>query len=281
MENPALAGPMRSIASGLLTPTVNPLEFDENTAKLLERTYLTPDVVDQRMRVLQAVDLRVGESVLDIGVGPGLLSFDMASLVGPTGRTRGIDISDAMLAMTRRRCAELDHCELERGDATELPYGDGEFDAAVSTQVYEYVANMPKALAEANRVLKPGGRIVILDTAWDSAVINTSDPERHARVMKVWDEHLVHPNLPVRLNGLLRESGFDRVSSSTFAMYTSGYQPHSYAAGITSMIANFVSGRSGIGKAEARAWYDDLQALGESGEFFFSVNRYLFTAIKS
>lgn len=47
------------------------------------------------------------------------------------------------------------------GDAVRLPAADGAFDAAVSTQVYEYVADMPAALAELHRVLKPGGRIVI------------------------------------------------------------------------------------------------------------------------
>lgn len=260
---------------------VEAMQFDAAAAKWLERTYVTPDVVEQRVRVLQALDLKVGESVLDIGVGPGLLAFDMASLVGPSGRARGIDISEAMLAMSRRRCEGLDHCELERGEATELPFDDSEFDAVVSTQVYEYVADMPKALAEANRVLKKGGRLVILDTAWASAVLHTSDPERHAAVMKAWDEHLVHPNLPATLNGLLRDAGFGHIRSSVFAMYAPSYQPYSYAAGITAMIARFVSGRGGVSETDAKAWHDDLQALGRSGDFFFSVNRYLFTALKS
>ena len=256
------------------------IEFDESAAEWLERTYLTPDVVDQRMRVLEHVDLQPGERVLDIGVGPGLLALDMASLVGPGGRLRGVDLSDAMLAMSKRRCAELDQCAFRKADATDLPFEDGEFDAVVSTQVYEYVADMPAALAEARRVLAPGGRLVILDTAWDSAVLNTSDPQRHDRVMKVWDEHLVHPNLPARLAPLLRDAGFGHVRSSSFAMYTPSYQPHSYAAGIIGVIAGFVGGRSGVSDDEARAWHADLVALGERGEFFFSVNRYLFSAIR-
>jgi ubiquinone/menaquinone biosynthesis C-methylase UbiE len=260
---------------------VDTLPFDDDAARWLERTYQTPDVVEQRMRVLEALDLGVGESVLDIGVGPGLLAFDIASLVGPSGRACGIDVSEAMVTMSKRRCEGLDQCELERGEATELPFGDGVFDAVVSTQVYEYVADMPKALAEAHRVLKKGGRVVILDTAWDSAVVHTSDPERHAAVMKAWDEHLVHPNLPATLSGLLREAGFGHIRSSAFAMFAPAYQPYSYAAGIISVIAGFVSGRGNVSEADAKAWHEDLQALGERGDFFFSVNRYLFTAIKS
>jgi ubiquinone/menaquinone biosynthesis C-methylase UbiE len=259
-----------------------PIKFDgEAAAKSVERTYRTPDVVDQRMRVLAALNLKVGESVLDIGVGPGLLAYDIAAMVGPTGRACGIDIADAMLAMTSERCAEFDHCDFKPGDATALPFNDAVFDAAVSTQVYEYVADMPKALAEANRVLKPGGRLVILDTGWASALINSSDAARTERVMNVWDEHLVHPNLPATLNGLLARAGFSNVRSSTFAMYSPDHQPHSYAAGMVRMIANFVSGRSGVSEEEAQAWLDDLHALAEQGEFFFSVNRYLFSAIKA
>ena len=67
------------------------LTFDESTAAALEAIYKTPDIVAQRGRVLEALALHPGERVLDGGVGPGLLAYDMARIVGETGRTVGFD----------------------------------------------------------------------------------------------------------------------------------------------------------------------------------------------
>ena len=256
------------------------IDFNSDAAKALERVYLTPDVVGQRARVLSELSLRRGEAVLDVGVGPGLLAYDMAMTVGDTGNVGGIDIADAMLAMTGDRCKDLPQCDFRIGNAMSLPFDDGAFDALVSTQVYEYVPDMDKATAEAARVLKPGGRAVILDTAWDSLVLNASDRGLSRRVLEVWDEHLAHPNLPAQLAPILEGAGFNVVRIEMIPMFSPHYQIHSYAAGMLRMIMNFVSGRSGISEAEAKAWYDDLIAGGERGDFFFCLNRYMFLAVR-
>jgi arsenite methyltransferase len=125
----------------------NGLQFDEETSRKVEALYLTPDVVAQRDRVLRALELREGERVLDIGSGPGLLANEMARLVGHNGRVCGIDISEDMLTISKKRCAHQSWTEFQRADATTLPYPDHSFDAAVSTQVYEYVVDIPRALA--------------------------------------------------------------------------------------------------------------------------------------
>jgi arsenite methyltransferase len=184
------------------------IEFDSEAAKTLERVYQTPDVLAQRARFHQLLSLRPGERVCDVGVGPGLLSFEMAQTVGEKGRAAGIDRSDAMLDMTRTRCSELDWTDFRESDATKLPFEDESFDAVVSTQVYEYVPDMASALAEVHRVLRPGGRVLILDTDWDSVVWNTNDRARMQRVMLAWDDHLHDPHLPATLGPKLSAAGF-------------------------------------------------------------------------
>jgi arsenite methyltransferase len=64
-----------------------------------------------------------------------------------------------------------------------LPYPHRAFDAAVSTQVYEYVADVATAPAELRRLLRPGGRALVLDTEWDSVVWHVADRDRHRRIM--------------------------------------------------------------------------------------------------
>ncbi len=256
------------------------IDFNSDTAKALERVYLTPDVVGQRARVLAELSLKHGDAVLDVGVGPGLLAYDMALTVGDTGKVAGIDVADAMLAMTGERCKDLPQCDFRKGDACALPFDEGAFDALVSTQVYEYVPDMDKAAAEIARVLKPGGRAVILDTAWDSLVLNARDRGLSRRVLEVWDEHLVHPNLPAKLSPVLERAGLQVLRIEMIPMFSPHYQTHSYAAGMLRMITNFVSGRSGVSENEAKAWYDDLMAGADRGDFFFCLNRYMFLAVK-
>lgn len=251
--------------------------FDAAMAQSLERTYQTPDLVAQRARVMALLAPAAGERVLDIGVGPGLLALELARAVGPAGEVVGIDVSPDMLAMARARLEGLAQARCLEGDAVALDFPDGAFDGAVSTQVHEYVADMPRALAALHRVLRPGGRALILDTDWRSLVWHSSDEARMERVLKVWDGHLVDPHLPARLGPLMRAAGFGEPQVEIVPMLTPAWRKDSYAAGIMRSIRDYVLKR-GLEAAEVEAWWADQQALIARGEFFFSLNRYVFLA---
>src|SRR6185436_9326829 len=100
------------------------LQFDEKQAKQVETTYMTPDVVEQRRATRALLALQPGERVLDIGSGPGFLADEMAEAVGPEGAVRGVDQSESMLAIARRRATRVEYA---LGDALSLPYKDETF----------------------------------------------------------------------------------------------------------------------------------------------------------
>jgi arsenite methyltransferase len=257
--------------------------FDGPAARTLEAVYQTPDLIAQRVRVIDLLAPQPGERIVDIGVGPGLLAYDLARLTGPAGRVVGVDVSADMLAIARERLASQPQAECLEGDAVGLPLSDGGFDAAVSTQVYEYVADMQAALAELHRVLRPGGRALILDTDWRSIVWHSGDEARMARVLACWDDHLADPHLPATLGPMLAGAGFVVRRVEVAAMLSPGWQAASYAAGIFRAIDAFVrqnGARHGLSYAEIEAWRDDQLRLVEAGEFFFSLNRYLFLATR-
>jgi arsenite methyltransferase len=255
------------------------LQFDERTAKRVEEIYSTPDVVAQREAVRAALALRAGERALDIGSGPGFLTAEMAADVGPEGTVHGVDVSESMLAIARRRelAPSSARVELQAADAAALPFPDASFDAVVSTQVYEYVADIPGALAEARRVLVPGGRLLVLDTDWDSVVWHSGDPARMQRVLAAWDEHLADPYLPRRLPGELRAAGFTLTKATVVPILNRGFDNNTYSAGLIEIVAAFVGGRGGVSDEEAGAWATELAGRGD--DYFFSLSRYLFVAV--
>jgi len=256
------------------------LQFDEEASRRAEALYRTPDFVEQRRAIRAALALEKGENVLDIGSGPGILACEMAADVGAVGSVDGVDPSTSMLALARacrppRGAAEI---RFVAGDACALPFGGETFDAAVATQVYEYVQDVPAALGEAFRVLRPGGRLLVLDTDWGSIVWHSGDATRMRRVLAAWDEHLVDPHLPRRLTGLLSAEGFSIACRAAIPLLNAGYDPNTLSAGMIGFITAFVPGRQGLTERDARDWAEDLTALGD--DYFFSLNRYLFLALK-
>jgi len=246
------------------------LQFDAETARRIEAMYTTPDVVAQRQEVRRLLALRPGERVVDIGAGPGFLVAEMAA---EGARVVAVDPSASMRELARGRDVDF---EVVDGSAERLPLPDGSVDAAVATQVLEYVPDVPGALAEIRRVLRPGGRVLLLDTDWDSVVWHSGDPDRTRAVLDAWEEHLADPYLPRTLGGALREAGFVEVTPSVWPLFNAGADRNTFSATLVPVIAAFVVGRRGVTEESARGWVDDLAALGEAT--FFSINRYLFRA---
>ena len=256
------------------------IRFDDETYRRMEVMYAAPDVAAQRRAVLDALKLLPGENVLDIGCGPGFMAQELLPIVGPAGKVSAIDVNEGAIALARARCVAHSNVEFQSANVTALPYLDSSFDAVVSTQVYEYVRDLNAALRELYRVLRPGGRAVIMDTDWRTAVWHSSDCQRMDRILKAWDERLVDPILPRTLAARLRDAGFVIRKQDVFVFLNSEYNSNTYSCGLAKMIGAFVPGRQGITKDEVIAWADDLQNLANSGDYFFSLNRYLLVTEK-
>lgn len=254
--------------------------FDDATSRRIEAAYVSPELILQRRVTLDVLRLQPGERVLDIGAGPGFLAAEMAEVVGPTGSVVALDPSAAMRTLAAGRSVTPGSGAIEHlaGEATTLPLPDVSVDVVTSTQVYEYVKDVSAALVEAHRVLRPGGRVLVLDTDWESLVWHSSNAERMRRIMHAWDAHLVDPHLPRRLPGLLRGAGFTEPEVQALPLLTVGTTDRSFAAGVIALVEAFVRGRDGIDAEEVEAWAADLRAQGSAG--FFSLNRYLFLAGK-
>src|SRR4029450_4970647 len=140
------------------------LTFTNDMARLADAMSQCHDWVVRRSAVLEALNLRTGERVLDVGCGGGFYAYEVAQCVGPTGRVCAIDISPDQITAARARCAEFTWVECQHADAVAPPYGEAEFDVVVGVQVLEYVANLDGALQARHRAVGPGGRVIIRGT---------------------------------------------------------------------------------------------------------------------
>ncbi len=257
-----------------------PPGFDAKAARRVEAVYTTADVAAQRDALLEILAPRLGECVLDLGSGPGFMTLEAGRMVGEEGTVIGVDRSAPMLELARVRCETQRHVSFREADALNLPFADEGFDAVIISQVYEYVTDMEAALAELFRVLRPGGRALIMDTDWGSLVWSAQDATRAERIFQAWDAHLADPHLPRKLSRLLRGGGFEIVDTGVLPLLNTEYPAENYSHAMVSVIVPFVIRKGGVASEEAKAWAEDLMMLGERGEYFFSLNRYVFLARK-
>jgi arsenite methyltransferase len=256
------------------------LEFDADQARQIEELYRIGDAARRRRIVREALGAAPGERILDVGCGPGFYCAELAEAVGPSGSVVGIDSSPAMLELAARRCAGHDGVGFHQAGAVSLPVDDASFDAALCVQVLEYVPDPTAALAGMYRALRPGGRLLVWDVDWATVSLHSNDPARCERVLRAWDEHLVHPSLPRTLGPRLRSAGFDEVRMEAHPFVSCEFDPETYGAALLPFIGAYVVGREGITDEEAQDWLAEQRRLGERGEFYFASTQLSFTATK-
>ncbi len=250
------------------------LEFNEQLAAQMEVLYSRRDLLRRRALVHEALGARPGERVLDAGCGPGFYISEILERVGPEGTVVGVDTSPPMLALAAKRCEGHANVSFSEGDVTALPVADADFDRALSVQVLEYVDDIPAALGELLRVLRPGGRVLIWDVDWSTVSWHSDDPQRMERFLRAWDEHLADPSLPRTLSAHLREAGFEDVEMQGHAFVTNEATEETYAGALVPLMADYV------GTDEAQAWADEQRELQERGESYFACIQFLFTATR-
>ena len=129
------------------------------------------------------IELKEGETVLDLGSGGGIDVLLSARRVGPSGKAYGLDMTDEMLALARenRRKAGVENVEFLKGEIENIPLPDNSVDVIISNCVINLSADKDKVLREALRVLKPGGRFAVSDV-----VVRGSVPEEIRKSMLLW-----------------------------------------------------------------------------------------------
>lgn len=164
-------------------------------------------------------ELKPGEVVLDLGSGGGIDVLLSARRVGPTGKAYGLDMTDEMLTLARenQRKAGLTNVEFLRGEIEHIPLPDNSVDVIISNCVINLSADKDRAIAEAFRVLKPGGRLAVSDIV----VRGDSVPDPVRRSMELWVGCIAGALEESRYRDKLTQAGFERIDVEPTRIYRS------------------------------------------------------------
>ena len=162
-------------------------------------------------------ELRAGEVVLDLGSGGGIDVLLSAKRVGPTGKAYGLDMTDEMLVLARENQVRsgLTNVEFLRGEIEHIPLPDNSVDVIISNCVINLSADKDRAIAEAFRVLKPGGRFAVSDV-----VVKDDDaPNEVRRSMELWVGCVAGALSHDSYRDKLQRAGFERIDIEPTRIY--------------------------------------------------------------
>jgi len=253
------------------------LTFNAQTTELLETAYQGADFSRRRRASFDALGPKPGEIIADIGCGNSMLTLELALTLGEDGRVVG---SEEMRAAAQARCNGWSNIDVREGTAVRMPLESGSVDKAVSLQVFEYLDDLPAAVAEARRILKPGGRLVVGDMHWDTITRFSDHPARMRRMIDAWDGHLMERCIPAVLPPILREGGFavDGVIPVPFS--ATACHPDGLANMLIHLMEPYVVKKGLVPAEDARSWTEEQQALSDVGRFFFSFTHFVIPARK-
>jgi SAM-dependent methyltransferase len=165
-----------------------------------------PGAEELRLLSYDLLGATAGTSVVDVGCGAGRA---VAELAGRGVRAIGVDPSESMIAVARGRWPEAD---FRIAGAYELPLADASVDGYRADKVFHELADPDRALAEARRVLAPGGRITLVGQDWDTIVVDSGDPDLTRTIVHARADLTAGPRAARRYRNLLLDARFGDVT---------------------------------------------------------------------
>jgi SAM-dependent methyltransferase len=213
-ERRSCCGTGTVLGAGKLAPITAHLYGDQETAVLPEEAVRASFGCGNPTALAQIVP---GETVLDLGSGGGIDVLLSAERVGLNGKVYGLDMTDEMLALARANQAKagVTNVEFLKGDIEHIPLPDNSVDLIISNCVINLSPDKDRVLAEAFRVLKPGGRLAVSDI-----VVRGEIPQEIQRSIELWAGCVAGALEQQEYIAKLERAGFERVLIEPTRVYT-------------------------------------------------------------
>lgn len=243
----------------------------EETAGLVARL----DALDRlpgstalRVRSYDLLAAGPGTKVVDVGCGAGRA---VAELAERGAKALGMDPDEHMIAIARSRWPEAD---FHLADAYELPLPDTSVHAYRADKVFHELADPARALAEARRVLAPGGRIVLVGQDWDTLVIDSDDPALTRTIVHARADLVSSPRAARRYRNLLLDAGFDDVTAEIRTDVFTGPEMLPLLTGLSRAARS----AGAVTSEQADRWLTEQRARAETDRLFLALPMFIAAA---
>ena len=231
------------------------------------------DAQQQLMRqaYLSAVDFPPAARVVEIGCGPGPVARSLAAMPG-VGEVVGVDPSPIFLAKARDLARDVPNLSFVEGDGRAVPLDDASFDVAVFHTTLCHIPGPEAALAEAHRLLRPGGWLAVFDGDYVTISCATGDNDPLQACADISAEFLIHdPWLARRLPALVRAAGFDDLVLRGHS-YVEAPSSGPYLLALLDRGADLLAASGRVGPDLAAALKDEARRRSAAGEFYGHIN---------
>jgi ubiquinone/menaquinone biosynthesis C-methylase UbiE len=238
--------------------------------RVLDAADALPGAARLRARTYELLRLAPGATVIDVGCGTGRA---VAELTGQGVSAIGVDLDPAMLAAAQAR---FPHIDVRAADAADLPLPDGQTRGYRADKVYHVLPDPQAALAEARRVLAPGGRIVLLGQDWDTLVIDSDRPALTRRIVHARADTLPHPRIARAYRALLLDAGFQDVEVE---VHTAVFTDTTMLPILTGH-ATAAREVGAISDEQAENWVDEQGRRARDGRLLVAIPMFLASATR-
>lgn len=227
-------------------------------------------IAQAKLWSFEQLQLTAGQSVLDVGCGTGDDVATLAGVVGSSGRAVGVDSSEAMVSESIRRHGQVPGTSFQLADAERLPLESGSFDACRAERTLQHVVDPERAISEMARVLKPSGRIALIEPDWEGLLLEGSDPDLSAVIWRSRLNSFRQPRIGRRLRTLLVLGGFVEITIQAMASVITDFKLVARNFEIENAAEGAV--RAGIvSEHEAERWLSELRNADREGRFLCSA----------
>lgn len=236
----------------------------------LDAVRRSPQIAQAKQWSFEQLRLNAGHAVLDVGCGTGDDVATLVELVGPTGRAVGVDSSAAMVSESIRRHVQVPGVSFHLARAEQLPLESETFDACRAERTLQHVGDPERAVAEMFRVLKPGGRVALIEPDWEGLLLEGTDPNLSSTIWRNRLGSYQQPRIGRRLRSLLVQAGLIETTVQAIATVFTDFKIVRRNFEIEKAASGAVEAGV-VSEQEAERWLAELRDADLEGRFLCSV----------